>query len=153
MAKLLLYVLNNGGKVYYTDTDSIVTDIELPSNIIHPKEIGKLKLEHIVTEGYFIADKTYTIRTKDGTIIKKAKGVDSDSLDFEDYKKMYNMDIIDHATKTSSFRNYSLGSVTINKKEGINLNPHYYAKRKRVFSSTPFQWIGTKVIKINDIKS
>lgn len=48
MAKLSLYVLNNGGKLYYTDTDSIVTNIELPSNIFHPKEIGKLKLEHII---------------------------------------------------------------------------------------------------------
>lgn len=49
MAKMLLYVLNNGGKLYYTDTDSIVTDIELPNDVIHPKEIGKLNLEHVVT--------------------------------------------------------------------------------------------------------
>lgn len=63
MAKMLLYVLNNGGKLYYTDTDSIVTDIELPNDIIHPKEIGKLEIRTCCYcipkgSGYFIADKT-----------------------------------------------------------------------------------------------
>lgn len=68
-------------------------------------------------------------------MVKRAKGVDSDSLVFEDHKKMSNMEIVDYATKTSSPRSCSLGSVTISKKEGINLNPHYYAKRRRALSS------------------
>lgn len=72
-------------------------------------------------------------------IVKRAKGVDSDSLVLEDYKKMYNMEIVNYAAKTSSSRSYSLGSVTISKKEGINLNPHYYAKRRRVFPSSPLK--------------
>ncbi|KAI0999605.1 hypothetical protein K3495_g8591 [Podosphaera aphanis] len=32
MAKAILYVLNNGGKIYYTDTDSLVIDIKLPED-------------------------------------------------------------------------------------------------------------------------
>jgi hypothetical protein len=32
MAKTILYVLKKGGNVYYTDTDSIVTDIKLPDD-------------------------------------------------------------------------------------------------------------------------
>src|SRR4051812_10758240 len=32
MAKAIIYVLNNGGKIYYTDTDSLVIDIKLPED-------------------------------------------------------------------------------------------------------------------------
>lgn len=32
-------------------------------------------------------------------IVKRAKGVDSDSLVLEDYKKMYNMEIVNYAAK------------------------------------------------------
>lgn len=31
-----------GGDIYYSDTDSIVTDIELPLDMVDPKAIGKL---------------------------------------------------------------------------------------------------------------
>jgi len=139
MAKIMIYILNKGGKIYYTDTDSIVTDLELPKSMVDPKEIGKLKLEHTITEAYFISDKTYSFKTTEGLIIKRAKGIDSSYLDFDDYKKMYNMCIIDYATKTSSHRNYKEGSVTINTKKNIKLNPQYYSKRRRVFHTNPFR--------------
>jgi hypothetical protein len=42
------------GIINYTDIDSIFTNMELVDN----KEIGKLKLEHTIKEGYFISDKT-----------------------------------------------------------------------------------------------
>lgn len=32
MAKAIVYVLKKGGNVYYTDTDSLVTDIKLPDD-------------------------------------------------------------------------------------------------------------------------
>ena len=139
MAKMLLYVLNNNGKLYYTDTDSIVTDLKLPDNIVHPTELGKFKLEYTIVEGYFIADKTYAIKTKEGLIIKKSKGVDSKSLEFKDYEKLYNMDIINYASKTSAFRDYPLGSVTIKKKNNIIINPNYYIKRRRKYITTPLE--------------
>ena len=102
MAKIMLYILSKGGKLYYTDTDSIVTDLKLPEFMVDSKEIGKLKLEHIITEGYFIADKTYAFKTTNGLIVKKAKGVDSSSLAYSDYRKMYYLETIDYATKISS---------------------------------------------------
>ena len=153
MAKMLLYVLNNNGKLYYTDTDSIVTDLKLPDNIVHPTELGKFKLEYTIVEGYFIADKTYAIKTKEGLIIKKSKGVDSKSLEFKDYEKLYNMDIINYASKTSAFRDYPLGSVTIKKKNNIIINPNYYIKRRRKYLTTPLEWIGTNPVNINKLCS
>jgi hypothetical protein len=41
-----LHCLNNNIGVYYSDTDSLVTDGRLPDNMIHDAELGKLKLEH-----------------------------------------------------------------------------------------------------------
>lgn len=54
-------MLDLGGNIYYSDTDSIVTDIQLPAEYVDEKEIGKLKLEYLVDKGYFISGKTYCL--------------------------------------------------------------------------------------------
>lgn len=146
MAKIKLEILNRGGTIYYTDTDSIVTNIKLPDNLVDPKELGKLKLEHIIKEGYFISDKTYTFKNDKGEIIKRAKSINSSSLSYEDYKKMYNMEIIENATRTSSHRDYREGSVIITD-DKIKLNPASYTKRERIFENG--EWVGTKPITIS----
>ena len=66
MSKIKLDILNKGGKIYYNYTDSIVTDINLSSDMIDAKLIGKLKLEHKIEKGYFISGKTYYLVLKDG---------------------------------------------------------------------------------------
>ena len=137
MAEILLYIYNNKGKLYYTDTDSVVTNLKLPEEFVDSKKLGKLKLEHVLKEGYFIADKTYAFKTDKDEIIKKAKGVDSTYLKLQDYIDMYNMKSIKEATKTSSFRDYSSGSVIIKTRQDIKLNPLFYNKRRRVFATNP----------------
>lgn len=59
MAKIKKSVLDSKGKIYYSDTDSLVTDIELPSELVSSKNLGKFKLEYKVLKGYFISGKTY----------------------------------------------------------------------------------------------
>ena len=49
------------------------------------------------------------------------------------------MEIIHYASKTSSSRDYMKGSVTINTKNNIKLNPQFYNKRRRVFNTNPFK--------------
>ena len=61
------------GNIYYSDTDSIVTDMELGSDLVDPKALGKLKLEHVIDKGIFISGKTYCFMTKNGGFIKKLK--------------------------------------------------------------------------------
>ena len=152
MAKIMLYILSKGGKIYYSDTDSIVTDLKLPQDLVDPTEIGKLKLEYEISTAYFIADKTYVIVTTEGIIIKKAKGVDSNYLVLDDYIKMYNMESINYAKKTSSFKDFAKGSVTISMKNNIKLNPQFYNKRRRVFTTNPTRWIRTSPIIVGDEK-
>jgi hypothetical protein len=129
--KIKIWILNNGGKIYYSDTDSIVTDIEIPSQLLGT-ELGLIKLEHKVKKGYFISNKTYLLELYDGTIIKKAKGVNNNSLTLDDYINMYNnkKDII--ATKTQSKANFSTGSVNIYNKN-VTLRYNSYDKREKLF--------------------
>jgi hypothetical protein len=99
--KLFKYILDNGGIIYYTDTDSIVTNLKLPEDFIRaceagppPSQLGKLKLEHEIVEGYFVADKTYAFINTKGDLIKKAKGINSEYLTFNDYKKYTKKDLL-----------------------------------------------------------
>ncbi len=59
----LASVIANGGTLYMADTDSIITDIELPPSIVSGTELGKYKLEDKVPgiECYFTAPKHYII--------------------------------------------------------------------------------------------
>lgn len=63
--------------VYYSYTDSIVTNIKLPKKFISPTELGKLKLEYNIKHGIFIISKTYCMITDENKFIYKAKGIKS----------------------------------------------------------------------------
>jgi hypothetical protein len=63
LAQLKLYgyieqIQRLGGKIYYMDTDSIVTDIRIPTST----ELGGLKLEHEIQSAVFLAPKTYCLK-------------------------------------------------------------------------------------------
>nr|YP_009744359.1 hypothetical protein [Xylaria hypoxylon]QIE13215.1 hypothetical protein [Xylaria hypoxylon] len=88
MNKIKLNILKKGGKIYYTDTDSIITDIPLNNNLIG-KDLGQFKLEYVIRRGYFISSKTYGLILEDGSTILKAKGLLSKSLDILDFEKLY----------------------------------------------------------------
>lgn len=64
ISKIKLDILSKGGNIFYSDTDSIVTDMELPDSMVNSKEIGKLKLENKVKKVIFISAKTYCLITE-----------------------------------------------------------------------------------------
>lgn len=53
MSKLKLAILNQGANIYYSDTDSIITDRPLDTNLVDTNLLGKLKLEHKVSKAFF----------------------------------------------------------------------------------------------------
>ncbi|NVO58705.1 hypothetical protein HW561_23330 [Rhodobacteraceae bacterium B1Z28] len=83
-----LIILNSGGKIYYFDIDSIVINIELLKEYLG-NELGKLKLENVIKEGYFIVFKIYLFVIDKNEIVKKVKGVFFESLIINDFKEMY----------------------------------------------------------------
>jgi hypothetical protein len=69
LSNIYYIVLNLNGEVYYVDTDSIFTNIELETS----KDLGRLKLEATIDKAYFLAPKTY-ITIINGNVNIKAKG-------------------------------------------------------------------------------
>ena len=55
--------LERGGILYYNDTDSDTTDIELPCS----DDLGALKLEYEIDEGLYLLPKLYWYRLKEGS--------------------------------------------------------------------------------------
>ena len=151
----MLDILDKGGKLYYTDTDSIVTDIELSPESVHKSELGKFKLEYTTEKALFIADKTYVLisdkiddNTKENEIVKRAKSVNSKNLKFENYEDLYN-NIKIKVAKMNSYKNYRDGYVRITT-DIVDLNPCTYTKRKRVFKRGTNKWVDSCIINYND---
>lgn len=65
-------IFDLGGSVYYSDTDSIVTNLNLETS----NNIGGLKLEHELNRAYFISPKVYMLITESGERIIKFKGLE-----------------------------------------------------------------------------
>ena len=87
----LEWAISHGGRVYYSDTDSLVTDIRLP---IMPDLLGNLKLEETFLEAEFLAPKVYRgklcnkkeigqIELCSGKDMYKVKGTPISSIDNE----------------------------------------------------------------------
>lgn len=132
ITKIKLLILEKGGKIFYSDTDSIVTDIDLPDNIVG-KELGKFKLEYKIKKAIFVTGKTYLLLLENGQIIKKAKGVNSGSLSSTDYENMYLYSKNVEAEKNFSTQSIRDGTVNIYKKTAI-LNFNSYKKREKIFN-------------------
>lgn len=64
-----------GGTVYYCDTDSIVTDIPMPDEIVHSTKIGYWDLEGVLSDGIFLFPKVYAEVKQDSAVNIKFKGV------------------------------------------------------------------------------
>ena len=143
MNKIKLDILDKGGSIYYTDTDSIVTDIELDKTLVG-HEIGKFKLECEISEAYFISNKTYCIKKLDGKVIIKAKGTNSKSINWEDFVKLYSGSSIE-STRNETVKDYSIGSVSINVSKNIVLSANSYNKRVKIFDQNK-KWIDTRPI-------
>jgi len=102
ISKIKLKIMANGGKIFYSDTDSIVTSQKLPESLVNDKELGKFKLEHVIKKGIFISGKTYCLLTDKDIFINRAKGVKSNSLNYNDYVNLLNSCNVNTAVKSQS---------------------------------------------------
>ena len=113
ITKLKLQIRKKGGKIYYSDTDSIVTNLELPKYLVNPNILGLLKLEHVLNEGIFISNKIYWLSDVKGNFLIIAKGIKSDSVTYGDFLALLNNINVKTAVKRHSKRFWSLGYVKI----------------------------------------
>ena len=89
--------------------------------------------------------------TADGKIIKKAKGVNSDSISKEDYENMYYQNKDTTATKTISKTDFSEGTVNIYSKIA-KIQSNSYKKRTKIFNDCGL-WIDTEPLILNNLNS
>lgn len=154
ISKIKLYILNKGGKIYYSDTDSIVTDLNLPTNLVG-NGLGLFKLEYKIKEAYFITAKTYCLVLEDeyktkqnkGVIIK-SKGVFDNSLSLSKFKEMYFNKKNITAIKSDSKVNYKEGYVNIDTKE-VTLRFDSYLKREKLYDKAGL-WVDTRPLIYTD---
>ena len=133
---------------YYTDTDSVVLDKPLPDFEVSSTELGKLKLEHEVHEGYFLAPKCYALVFNDSTHLIRNKGLAKDQVDLLWFMEQYkNLGRVLKRTVESSFRiNWSKLQV-YRTKMMLNLGIDPSIKRDPVVDETGL-WIDTLPNKI-----
>lgn len=77
--------------LYYTDTDSIFVDREMPSEFVSDTELGKFKCEYKLENAYFLSPKMYVMKIQGSDQIKmKMKGIPSKYLDAKHYEEIIN---------------------------------------------------------------
>lgn len=84
------------GNVYYCDTDSMVTDVPLPPDLIDETRLGAWACEGTPVKGLFLRPKVYAEVHANSTTVK-FKGVSRDTqatFNFETYEKLY-ADLVD----------------------------------------------------------
>lgn len=124
-----------GGNIYYSDTDSLVTDILLPESMVNSHELGLLKLEHVVIKAIFNNNKTYWLLVRDNNgelmVINKALGYSSNSLSFNNHLSLL-LGVDVSAKKVLSKIEWIKGYVTIDDDKGVKVNANSYKGHTKV---------------------
>lgn len=93
MAQFKNLAAESGVNLYYTDTDSVVTNLgpeamEKVFGVIIGNEIGQLKLEYEIEKAVFLAPKAYYLELENGDKIIKVKGLNQNNLTQENKDKL-----------------------------------------------------------------
>jgi hypothetical protein len=153
MHEIIRLLKNKGHKIYYMDTDSIVTDKDLPNSIVGDK-LGQFKLESICNEAYFISPKLYYLEDKlNNKTIIKARTLGGDTLTKDDFISMsFGINI---SKIKSIFRSNLKDSNISLVKTKIDLNPilnkryPHYSINGQISHTTPLYVKNGKIQKVN----
>jgi len=135
-ARIHMYKYISRDDCFYTDTDSAILGSPLPEEETSSIELGKLKLEHKVRKGIFLAPKSYYEIGEDGKIILKHKGAAKYFVTPEWFESQL-VDIMRkmQVTVESHFR-IDWHTLTISKKEThVSLGIQVGTKRDPVYDS------------------
>lgn len=145
------------GSVFYCDTDSIVTDVQLPDSWVDPRKLGKWALESTPEKGIFLLPKVYSElypvdqevaaqRWNTGersglekmdkfySINKKFKGVTKEtqnSMEYSDYQRLY-QDFLEGVKETVQIEEerLTMRSILYMHKKGMDMNHVEFRDKK-----------------------
>jgi len=103
-------------KLYYSDTDSMVTNKPLPDYMVGTG-LGQLKLEYVIKKAVFLAPKVYALITTDGKEIIKVKGLTSEvisKLTFSDLEALLIKDTTREFIQEKWFKSLINSEITTN---------------------------------------
>jgi hypothetical protein len=107
---------NPNFNLYYSDTDSAVTDRQLPDSIVGGG-LGQFKLEHVIERAIFLAPKVYGLVTADGTEIIKVKGIHQEiasNLNINDLEQLLVIDSSKEFTQEKWSKKVIEGEISVN---------------------------------------
>jgi DNA polymerase type B, organellar and viral len=125
--------------IYYTNTDSIVTNMPLPAEFVG-NELGQFKLEHVFEEAVFLAPKVYgglvwNEETQSMTEIIKAKGYKG-TLTYAELKSLLVKGSALELNHEIWLRSYEAGNITI--KDSLYTLSITSNKRKNIYVNNIF---------------
>ena len=133
-------------KLYYSDTDSIIIDVQLPAEFIGTA-LGQFKLENVIEKAVFLAPKVYALITESSDQVVKVKGITNEivtELDFNTLENLLYKDASREFTKTKWFKNVIGGEISIQDMAytlKITSNKRQIIYNEGVFSNTkPFYY-------------
>ena len=115
-ARTWMSLLKNSSKfnLYYSDTDSVVIDKQLPSFMVG-SNLGQFKLEYIINKAVFLAPKVYAFVNDRGEEI--VKGITKDTLPQVNFKLLESLLIKDSSLEFNQekwFKKIIEGEITVN---------------------------------------
>lgn len=130
--KAQLEVIKNGGRILYSDTDSVFAAFDNSLNIEN-KLLGEYVLfdtnknDTVIIDSVFISSKTYAVKFNNNIDVVKIKGINTSVINFYDLKNKFfsNQKYLDINTHQLSKKNLSLKYITYNK----NISLQDYNKR------------------------
>jgi hypothetical protein len=135
-----------GNPCIYSDTDSVILQYPLSDDQIGT-ELGQMKLEYKIKEGYFVAPKIYYIETDQGEVIKKFKGVASAQVTKEDYLKLYQGSSV---TVSGNLRFRKRNKVAgLNKLLCAKTIKPYDGGKRSIVRDSEGCWVDTKAVNLN----
>lgn len=142
-------------KLYYSDTDSVVTNKPLPDHMIG-NALGQVKLEYIIKKAVFLAPKVYAYITEDGKEIIKVKGLTNEvinKLTFSDLEALLIKDSSKEFSQEKMFKSVIAGDITTSDmiytlKSTANKRMHIY--ENGIFTNTkPYNYNEININKEN----
>ena len=103
---------NKHFKLYYSDTDSIIIDCELPAEFIG-NNLGQFKLEYIIKRAVFLAPKVYGFIDVNENQIIKIKGVNNIDISLGELELLLIQDSTKEFKQFKWFKEVLQGNITI----------------------------------------
>lgn len=113
-ARMWMSTLKNNPNfnLYYSDTDSAITDRPLPSFMVG-NALGQFKLEYIIRRAVFLAPKVYGLITTDGQEIIKVKGLSPADVKIQDLENLLVKDSSKEFNHTKWYKKVIAGEITV----------------------------------------